>query len=378
MAHVEDRWWTTDTTGKRVKTDRHGSGSRWRAVWHELDGTRRRKAFPTKDAAVAHLADVEVDARAGTYISPDRGRMALGAYAATWLDSRTDLKPTTHARTAGVLRNHVLPAWGATALADITPSSVQAWANGLPGAPGTVDLTHGVLAQLLDDAVRHRLIPSNPARGTRLPAKTKREHRFLTVDELTRLLNETGEWTAITRCLALTGMRVGEVGELRVRDVDLERGRFTVRRTTTTLGGRRITGTPKTSAGNRSVAIPGPVRADVAARLAEADGRDDLMYPTPRGAQLNKDNYRRAFNLAAARAGLTGVRPHDLRHTAVSLAVRSGASVKAVQRMVGHASAAITLDVYAGLFDDELDDVAARIGALMEPPHSPQGSGSGP
>lgn len=52
------------------------------------------------------------------------------------------------------------------------------------------------------------------------------------------------------------------------------------------------------------------------------------------------------------------VTPHDLRHTAASLAISAGANVKAVQRMLGHASAAMTLDTYADLFDDDLDYVA--------------------
>jgi Phage integrase family len=57
-------------------------------------------------------------------------------------------------------------------------------------------------------------------------------------------------------------------------------------------------------------------------------------------------------------AGLDGLTPHDLRHTAASLAVAAGANVKSVQRMLGHASATMTLDVYAGLFGDDLDTVA--------------------
>jgi Phage integrase family len=57
-------------------------------------------------------------------------------------------------------------------------------------------------------------------------------------------------------------------------------------------------------------------------------------------------------------AGLDGLTPHDLRHTAASLAVAAGANVKSVQRMLGHASATMTLDVYAGLFGDDLDRVA--------------------
>jgi integrase len=67
------------------------------------------------------------------------------------------------------------------------------------------------------------------------------------------------------------------------------------------------------------------------------------------------------FDPAARAADLTGVTPHDLRHTAASLAVSAGANVKAVQRLLGHASAAMTLDVYSGLFDDDLDTLADRL-----------------
>lgn len=63
---------------------------------------------------------------------------------------------------------------------------------------------------------------------------------------------------------------------------------------------------------------------------------------------------------------MTPLAPHDLPDTVASLAVAARASVKAVQRMLGHASAAMTLDVYAGLFDDELDEVADRVTAAAE------------
>jgi integrase len=72
--------------------------------------------------------------------------------------------------------------------------------------------------------------------------------------------------------------------------------------------------------------------------------------------------FRRAgFDRAATAVGLEGLVPHELRHTAASLAVSSGANVKAVQRMLGHASAAMTLDTYADLFDEDLDAVAERL-----------------
>ena len=92
---------------------------------------------------------------------------------------------------------------------------------------------------------------------------------------------------------------------------------------------------------------------------------------------LRNLNFRRGcFDQAAKVVGLRGLTPHELRHTAASLAVSEGANVKSVQRMLGHASGAMTLDVYSGLFDDDLDAVADRLdGAARDavaPPPCPQ------
>ncbi len=93
---------------------------------------------------------------------------------------------------------------------------------------------------------------------------------------------------------------------------------------------------------------------------------DELAFPSPQGAVLRNRNARSAWFDAAARAiGEPRLMPHELRHTAASLAIKAGANVKAVQRILGHASAAMTLDRYADLFDDDdLDDVADRPDAL--------------
>jgi integrase len=92
---------------------------------------------------------------------------------------------------------------------------------------------------------------------------------------------------------------------------------------------------------------------------------DELAFPSPQGAVLRNRNARYGgFDDADRAAGVAGLTPHELRHTAASLAVSSGANVKAVQRMRGHASAVVTLDRYADLFDDDLDEVADRLDRL--------------
>jgi integrase len=81
------------------------------------------------------------------------------------------------------------------------------------------------------------------------------------------------------------------------------------------------------------------------ARRCGGKGADDLVLTSPEGAVLRSGNFRRrSFDPAATSVGLPDLTPHDLRHTAASLLVACGAHVKAVQRMLGHASAAMSLD----------------------------------
>jgi integrase len=122
--------------------------------------------------------------------------------------------------------------------------------------------------------------------------------------------------------------------------------------------------TPKTWE-RRSVPFPA-VLADELAALMVDKGRDELVFTDMRGGVLRNSNWRaRVFEpgVTACRKAdesLPSITPHDLRHTAASLAVSAGANVKAVQRMLGHAKASMTLDVYADL-DADLDDVATNL-----------------
>lgn len=73
---------------------------------------------------------------------------------------------------------------------------------------------------------------------------------------------------------------------------------------------------------------------------------------------LGATEFRWVFDQAVKEVGLTGVVPHGLRHTAASSAISAGADIKVVQRMLGHKTATLTLDLYGHLFPDDLDAVA--------------------
>ena len=100
---------------------------------------------------------------------------------------------------------------------------------------------------------------------------------------------------------------------------------------------------------------------DHLAQVAEA-GPDGIVFPSPEGGYLRLENFRRrAWEPAVQHLGLAPLRFHDLRHTCASLAIAAGADVKVLQRMLGHASAALTLDRYGHLVPGQAEQVALRL-----------------
>jgi integrase len=225
----------------------------------------------------------------------------------------------------------------------------------------------------MDLALRDGRIGRNPAVGVRLPRAVRGEPRFLSPPELTALVRASGPGGLAICVLAFTGIRFGELTALRVVRVDLVRRRLHIAESASEIGGRLVWSTTKNHQ-TRSVPVP-PGLTPMLEEAVAGKEPGDLVFMSPHGGPLRLGNWRtRVFDPACAAAGIVGLTPHDLRHTAAaaSLAIAAGANVKAVQRMLGHSSAAMTLDVYAGLFGDDLDSVAALLDA-----HVPQMRHSG-
>ncbi|WP_228515487.1 site-specific integrase [Agreia pratensis] len=170
---------------------------------------------------------------------------------------------------------------------------------------------------------------------------------------------------SLIRLLAYTGLRWGEAIGIRVGKVDFLRRRVQIDENAVRVGGRIVTGTPKTHE-RRSVPFP-TFLADSLSADSLGKSRDDLIFGSGEihlQTPSSRDGwYEKAIRSAQAiDPDFPRVTIHDLRHTAASLAISSGANVKAVQRMLGHKSAAMTLDTYADLFDDDLDAVATALG----------------
>ncbi|MDH6678268.1 integrase [Rhodococcus sp. LBL1] len=165
------------------------------------------------------------------------------------------------------------------------------------------------------------------------------------------------------RTLAATGIRWGELAGLRIACVDLDKRRMTIRASVSEVGGALVWSDTKNHTA-RSVAFPSslvePLREQIGDRTDDA-----MVFPSRSGEPIRNPAWsKRVFRPAVELAQLAPLTPHDLRDTYASLAIRAGASVKDVQRQLGHASAAMTLDVYSGLFEDGLDAVADALGDI--------------
>ncbi|WP_138841337.1 tyrosine-type recombinase/integrase [Rhodococcus pyridinivorans] len=350
------------------------AGKRYMVRFRTPDRVQSKKrGFRTKRDAERFAATVEVEKMRGEYVPPSLGRITIGELAPDWLARKqVDVKPSTYRSIDSSWRTHVEPRWGATRIADIKLGMVERWIADLgrdeldddgqivtKGSGATIVIrAYGVLAGILDDAVKAGRIVKNPARGVEnLPRKSKRRHKYLSAEDVATLADEAGRNGALVLVLAYCGLRWGEAIGLRVRDIDFLRRRITVHENAVQVGSRHIVGTTKGDK-VRSVPVPAFVLDEVA-KQCKGRGRDDLVFPGRDGNHMRRPVSTTGwFQLAVKRAGIERVTPHDLRHTAASLAVSAGVNVKALQRMLGHASAAMTLDTYSDLFDEDLDAVA--------------------
>lgn len=337
----------------------------WRARYRDPSGRERARHFKRKIDSERWLVSVEGAKHRGEWIDPAMSRITVGDWSTRWLQGQSQLKPQTRERYRNIVRVQILPEWERIRLSAISHADVVAWVAKLVAdgyAASTVRQVHRVFSLMLDLAARDGRLPRNPATGVRLPRAAKGEPVFLSHAQVEALALACPGYELFVRVLAYTDLRWGEATAVRVRRLDLMKRRIEVVHTAVEINGEMTYGTPKTHQ-CRSVPVPRSLVDALAERIA-GKGPDDLVFTSPRGDVMRNHNFRsRVFVPAAKQIGMPGLTPHDLRHTAASLAVQAGANVKAVQRMLGHASAAMTLDVYAGLFGDDLDAVADRLDA---------------
>ena len=320
----------------------------------------REKTFRTAADAKAFAKTIEADVLRGEYLNPALARTRFEHWAETWYATTTGLKPKTRVGYDSMLRVHVLPYFGGRQIGTIDTSAIRTFLADLEAsgaAVGTRRAARKVLRLVLANAVEGGALKSNPSVGVRLGRSERMEMHFLTLDEVHGLASaiRRPEYGLLVRFAALTGLRAGELGALRVGRLQLLRGRVEVAETVSEVTGHGLVYGPTKTYERRAVPIPRAMCEELGAYLAERPAHPEaFVFTAPDGGTLRHHNFMaRHFRPAVSRARLPErLRFHDLRHTCAALLINADppAHPLAVMKRLGHSSISVTYDTYGHLF----------------------------
>jgi len=336
---VEDLWQRRDGT----RSARYGRGKRWRVRYRDFPA----RSFRTQQAA--RDWERELRDRAEQPHVQDVQAVQVGALLDRWLAGKRELSKSGQSG----CRNgaaHCRPRWGGLHPSEVTTQAIREWVPTIQGAASLRIKTLQALHGALQIAVEEKIIGANPCVGVAYPKERPREAHYLTERQVSRLAVAAGRYGPMVWFMATTGLRIGEVIALRVGDVSVRSGRVRVR--------SEDVGASKGDA--RDVGVP----PKVISMLDLGRSRSAPLFCGPRGGRLNYWRWRQEFDEAVWLAWLDGVHPHDLRHTAVSLAAQSGINPMVTQRMVGHKRPIMT-GRYSHLYDADLDAAAIKLDNLI-------------
>ncbi|MFF9687298.1 tyrosine-type recombinase/integrase [Streptomyces sp. NPDC014623] len=365
--------WEKWQEAKKAGSKRQPPG-RWRVRWYGPDNKPKAKTFGKLPQAEAEKQLLLGRLDKGSYRDPQSAKAALRVVAEEWHDSLRKQGRRTKDDYRELLDLYVLPRWGDWQVGSVQWADVSEWVNelcrqpgkaGRPLSPSRIAKTYYVLSGVMKHAVRTHRIAASPVTNHDLPrAVDDEDHVYLSHGQLEELAEAAGRYRTFVLVLGYCGIRWGEAIAVKVGRLQLEQRRIRIAQAYSDIDGNLELG-PVKNHEKRSVPLPRSF-AEELRPLTVGRARDELLFTAPEGGPMRYPNFRRRdFDKAVKAAGLAelGVTPHKLRHTAASLAIRAGADVKVVQTMLGHKSAAMTLDVYGHLFPDRLDEVADALDA---------------
>lgn len=327
------------------------------------------------------LAQITASIDKGTYQAPNK--ITVSAWMEEWLTTFCEgkVKPLTLQSYRASIKNHIVPAIGAMELQAVKGTYIQRLYNSMTraGLSGkTVKNTSAIMHKAFGVALKQGIIVANPCDAAELPKAEHKEIRPLADSEIPRFLaaiDGSPMRNAFALCL-FAGLREGECLGLSWKQVDFERGRITVSQQlqkVRTEGKGEYQITPSTKSGKPRTVEPPPIAFAYlrAERVKQMENRlkagsiwsnpNDLVFTDEAGGHYAIYTFYKRFKAIAASIGRPDARPHDLRHTAATVAIASGADVKSVQELLGHATASFTLNVYAHTSEQMMKDTAARV-----------------
>ena len=333
----------------------------------------------TKSVTQKRLTELLRELDTGSFIAPTG--LTVGEYLDEWFAGDADQK--TRIRTLngyrGVVRRYLKPALGGVQLEKLTAKDVRGMESmllrrgsidGRPLSAKTVVQAHRVLSSALNAAVTAEIVSNNVARSVTPPKVKRYEPMTLKWEDIHALLQAIDEDDLKTLVVVAmqTGLRRSEIVGLQWRDLDLDRGTLSVRRSLTKVAGREAElDLPKSGRG-RVVTLPAAGVQELKCHLGRVlySRPEDFVFTGADGRFVNPDWLSKWFKLCREKAGLQGLRFHDLRHTHASLMLADGVHLKVVSERLGHSSIGITADLYSHVAPTVQRDAADRFEASWQ------------
>ncbi len=349
---------------------------RYRASYLAPDGKRRAgESFPTVADADAWLSTISSDIVKGSWRPPEPSRETVAAYAKRWLAlgvgrSGDPLSPTTAELYALLWRRWLEPTFGDIALGDVSVETVRTWlAQSRAEHPGSTQpaKAYRLLRAILNVAVDDQKIPTNPCR-IRGAGKESAPERPVAMPEQVLAIADAIEpqYRAIVILGAWCSLRFGELAGLRRSRVDLLHRRVQVGEQLVELAGGKTVFKAPMSDSDRTVDIPVELVPILEDHLAEhvGAGPDSLLFSSPQGHPLRRTKFRPRWAAACHKAGVSGLRFHDLRGSGPTWAAVAGATLPELMHRLGHRTHTAALR-YQHATDQRHREVADRLGALL-------------
>ncbi|NEB30778.1 site-specific integrase [Streptomyces sp. SID14446] len=401
--HIQDRWYKNeiDANGKAVrsKTNRYGTGLRYRARYVGPDGTEKSKSFRDGQKRLADewLTRIEVDMSKGQYVDPRAAKTTFQQYTENWL-STLGVDPNTIESMNSQLRLHAFPYIGSRPLGSFKPEHIREWVATLeasvPGSYGRIIYANvrSALSAAVDDGYLNR----NPvsARSVKPPALDLKRIVPWSAERVFAVQDALPErYQAMVDLGAGCGMRQGEILGITVDAIDFDSDMLHVEQQLKLSRSKPVFALPK-GGKTRDVPLPGPVAAalkehmrrfpplEVTLPWKTADGPKvtrRIIFTAPRGnhvwrTSLNDEGWKPALVAAGvipqpetkgdAYAPAREHGMHALRHFYASALLDGGETIKAVSEYLGHSNAALTLKIYAHLMPSSQERTRTAIAAI--------------
>ncbi|MFC9925420.1 tyrosine-type recombinase/integrase [Streptomyces sp. NPDC127190] len=401
--HVQDRWYKTEPgpDGKPVrgKTERYGTGMRYRARYIGPDGTEKSKSFPDRKKREAErwLDRIEADMATGHYVDPGAAKVTFQEYTEKWLTT-LGADPNTIESMNSQLRLHAFPYIGTRPLGSFKPEHIREWVAALearvPGSYGRI--IYANVRAALSAAVDDGYLSRNPvsARSVKPPALEPKRVVPWSAERVFAVQAAMPErYRAMVDLGAGCGMRQGEILGIAVDAIDFDSDTLHVVQQLKLSRSKPVFALPK-GGKTRDVPLPGPVADALRAHMKQFPPVEiTLPWKTPDGPKvtrrlifmapggnhvwrtsLNEEAWKPALVAAGVipepetkAAGYAAAREHGmhaLRHFYASALLDGGESIKAVSEYLGHSNAALTLRIYAHLMPSSQERTRTAIATV--------------